>query len=74
MQYIQACLLTKHNFFCCFDAGLVHGTDFDWLRYSCDISTCDLSPDENPEKYGRPMKSAISVRSDLSILTIVTLM
>ena len=33
--------------------------NFDWLRKSCDISTCDLSPDENPEKYGRPMKSAI---------------
>ena len=24
------------------------------------ISTCDLSPDGNPEKYGRPMKSAIA--------------
>ena len=35
------------------------GTNFDWLRKSCDISTCDLSPDGNPEKYGRPMKSAI---------------
>ena len=34
-------------------------TNFDWLRKSCDISTCDLSPDGNPEKYGRPMKSAI---------------
>ena len=67
MQYIQACLLTKQNFFWCFDAGLEHmasrsrgnGTNFDWLRKSCDISTCDLSPDGNPEKYGRPMKSAI---------------
>ena len=44
-----------------------NGTNFDWLRKSCDISTCDLSPDGNPEKYGRPMKSAtkslnISVR------------
>ena len=67
MRYIQACLLTKKNFFWCFDAGLEHmaarsrgnGTNFDWLRKSCDISTCDLSPDGNPEKYGRPMKSAI---------------
>ena len=67
MQYIQACLLTKQNFFWCFDAGLEHmaarsrgnGTNFDWLRKSCDISTCDLSPDGNPEKYRRPMKSAI---------------
>ena len=37
-----------------------NGTNFDWLRKSCDISTCDLSPDGNPEKYGRPMKSAIA--------------
>ena len=67
MQYIQACLLTKQNFFRCFDAGLEHmaarsrgnGTNFDWLRKSCDISTCDLSPDGNPEKYRIPMKSAI---------------
>ena len=36
-----------------------NGPNFDWLRKSCDISTCDLSPDGNPEKYGRPMKSAI---------------
>ena len=36
-----------------------NGTNFDWLRKSCDISTCDLSPDGNPEKYGRPMKSAV---------------
>ena len=36
-----------------------NGTNFDWLRKSCDISTCDLSPDGNPEKYRRPMKSAI---------------
>ena len=36
-----------------------NGTNFDWLRKPCDISTCDLSPDRNPEKYGRPMKSAI---------------
>ena len=38
-----------------------NGTNFDWLRNSFDISTCDLSPDENPEKYGRPMKSAIYI-------------
>ena len=67
MQYIQACLLTKQNFFWCFDASHEHiaarsrgnETNFDWLRKSCDISTCDLSPDGNPEKYGRPMKSVI---------------
>ena len=67
MQYIQAGLLTNQNFFWYFDAGLeqmaarsrANGTNFHWLRYSCDISTCDLSPDDNPEKYGRPMKSAI---------------
>ena len=70
MLYIQACLLTKQNFFWCFDAGLEHmaaqsrdyGTNFDWLRKSCGISTCDLSPDGNLEKYGRPMKSAIARR------------
>ena len=52
MQYIQACLLTKQNFFWYFDAGLEHlaarprcnGTYFDLLRYSCEISACDLSP------------------------------
>ena len=68
MQYIQACLLTKQNLSWCFDAGLEHmaarsrgnGTNFNWLRKSCDISTCDLSPDGNQEKYGRPMKSAIA--------------
>ena len=67
MQYIQAFFLTKQNFFWCIDAGLEHmaarspgnGTNFDWLRKSCDISTCDLSPDGNPENYGRPMKLAI---------------
>ena len=37
-----------------------NGTNFDWLRKSCDISTCDLSPDRNPEKYGRPMNLAIA--------------
>ena len=36
-----------------------NGTNFEWLRKTCDISTCDLSPDGNPEKYGRSMKSAI---------------
>ena len=36
-----------------------NGTILDWLRKSYDMSTCDLSPDGNPEKYGRPMKSAI---------------
>ena len=67
MQYIQACLLTKQNIFLCFDAGFEHmtarsrgnGTNYDWLRKSCGISTCDLCPYGNPEKYGRPMKSAI---------------
>ena len=67
MQYIQACLLTKQYFFLFFDTGLEHmaarsrgnGTNFDWLNKSCDTSTCDLSPDGNPEKYGRPMKSAM---------------
>ena len=70
MQYIQVCLLTKQNFFWCFDAGLEHmatrsrgnGTNFGWLKKSCDISTCDLSPDGNPEKYGSPMKSAIPTK------------
>ena len=37
------------------------GTNFDWLRKSCEISTCDLSPNGNPEKYGRPMKSAVII-------------
>ena len=37
-----------------------NGTNFHWLRKSCDISTCVLIPDGNPEKYRRPMKSAIS--------------
>ena len=36
-----------------------NGTNLDWLRKSCDISTCDLSPDGDPENYGWPMKSAI---------------
>ena len=62
-------MLTKQNFFRCFDAGLEHmaarsrgnGTNFDRLRKSYDVSTCDLSHDGNPEKYGRPMKSAIQM-------------
>ena len=70
MQYIQAWALTKQIFFWCFDAGLEHmaarsrgnGTNFDWLRESCDISTYDLSPDGNLEKYGRSMKSAINTK------------
>ena len=37
-----------------------NGTNFGWLKKSCDINTCDLSPDGNPEKYGWPLKSAIS--------------
>ena len=72
MQYIQACLLTKQNFFWCFDAGLEHmtarsrgnGTNSDRLRKSYDVSTCDSRPDGNPEKYGRPMKSAIQMWID----------
>ena len=64
--YKPVCLQNRISF-CCFDAGLEHmaarsrgnGTNFDRLRKSCDISTCDLSPDGNLEKYGRPMKSAI---------------
>ena len=76
MQYIEACLLTKQNFFWCFDVGLEHmaalsrgnGTNFDRLRKPCDISTCDLSPDGNPEKYGRPMKSAIKTEYDFHLL------
>ena len=38
-----------------------NGTNFDWPRKSCDIGTCDLSPDGNLEKYTKPMKSAISI-------------
>ena len=78
MQYIQACLLTKQNFVWCFDAGLEHmagrsrgnGTNFDWLRKSCGIRTCDMSLDGNPEKYGRPMKSAITSRNKVQNLLI----
>ena len=39
--------------------GLVVMEQISIGRESCDISTCDLSPDGNPEKYGRPMKSVI---------------
>ena len=79
MQYTQACLLTEQNFFWCFDAGLEHmaalsrgnETHFDWLRKSCDISTCDLSPDGNPEKYARPMKSAIAIAFCLATVVLL---
>ena len=47
-----------------------NGTNFGWLRKSCDISTCDLSADGNPEKYRRPIKSAII---KLMLLTHLTL-
>ena len=58
----------KTEFLLVFNAGLEHmaawsrgnGTNFNWLKKSCDISTCDWSPGGNPEKYGGPMKSAIS--------------
>ena len=43
------------------------GTNFDWLRKSCDISTCYLSPIGNPEKYGRSKKSAIMVAFPLFV-------
>ena len=33
----------------------------DWLMESCDTSPCDLSPETLPEKYGRPVKSAIKL-------------
>ena len=47
-----------------------NGTDFGWLRKSCDISTCDLSPDGNPEKYGRPVKSAIGAHRNPNHLSV----
>ena len=50
-----------------------NGTNFDWLRKSCDISTCDLSPNGNLEKYGRPMKSAIEDRIFLPVIERVDL-
>ena len=81
MQYIPACLLTKQNFFWCFDNGLEHmvarsrgyGTNFNWPRKACDISTCDWSPNGNLEKYGRPMKSAILLYEQVIHLTQLTL-
>ena len=54
---------SQNRFFWCFDAGLEHmatrsnGTNFGWLKKPCDISTCDLSPDGNPEKYGKVRKA-----------------
>ena len=36
-----------------------NGTIFDRLRYSCDISSCDLSPERNQEKYRSSIKSSI---------------
>ena len=44
----------------CLQAG--YRMNFDWLSYSCDISACDLNPERNPEKHGRPMKLAIHRR------------
>ena len=46
-------------------------THFDWLRKSCDISTCDLSPDGNPEKYAMPMKSAIAIAFCLATVVLL---
>ena len=31
----------------------------DWLMLPCDTSQCDLSPERIPEKYRRPVNSAI---------------
>ena len=64
---MQACSLTKQNFLLYFDARLEHmatwprgnGSYVDWLMKSCDTSPCALSPEIIPEKYGRPVKSAI---------------
>ena len=36
------------------------GRNFYWLVQSCDISACDLNPERNPEKHGRPLKLAIT--------------
>ena len=66
--YTRLYAYTKQNFCWYFDAGLEHmaahppgnGRFFDWLSNSCDISACDLSPERNPEKYGRPMKLVIA--------------
>ena len=42
-----------------------NGTKFHWLRKSCDISPCDLSPDGSTEKYGWPIKSALELKKSL---------
>ena len=39
-----------------------NGSYIDWLMLSCDTSPCDLSPERIPEKYGRPVKSAIGFK------------
>ena len=71
---LEACLLTKQNFLnMYFYAGLKHmatqqcgnGSYVDWLRWSCDISPCDLSPERNLETYGRPVKSAMAAIAQL---------
>ena len=57
-----------------FDAGLDHmatqprdkGTNFDWLRFSC-----DLSPERNPEKYRMPVKSAIVYGGSVLVFVLV---
>ena len=77
MQYIQACLLTKQNFFWCFDAGLEHmaarsrgnGTDFDWLRKSCDLTTCDLSPDGKAGKVQKAYEISYLIQVFISYLS-----
>ena len=48
-----------------------NGTNFDWLRKSCDVSTCDLSPDGNPEKYRRPIKSAIDPLEEIAAVSYI---
>ena len=45
-----------------------NGINFDWPRKSCDISTCDWNPNGNPEKYGRPMKSAIDFSTEYTTI------
>ena len=68
---------TKQTFILYFDAGREHmatrprgnGTNFHWLRQSCDIKACDLSPERNLEKYGRPVKSAIAMAIMLDDMT-----
>ena len=57
-----------------FDAGLEHmatrphgnGTNFDWLRLSC-----DLSPERNPKKYGMSVKSAIVCGGSVLVFVLV---